>query len=78
MKLFIWIAALALGLQLWAVNLNTASSEELQSIKGIGPKTAEKIIEYRQDQQFESIEEIMNVKGIGEKKYEKMKEELEV
>lgn len=78
MKLFTWIAALALGMQLWAVNLNTATAEELQDIKGIGPKTAEKIVEYRQEHKFENIEDVMNVKGIGEKKFEKMKEELEV
>ncbi len=72
------IAAWATGVQLMAVNLNTASAEELQSIKGIGASTAAKIIEYRKTDTFDTIDEVMNVKGIGEKKFAKIKNDLEV
>ena len=61
------------------ININTASSTELQKLPGIGPKTAESIIEYRQKQgHFKSTEEIKRVKGIGEKKYESIKELISV
>ena len=56
------------------VNINTADSGLLQTLPGIGPKTAERIIEYRETAgRFKSIEEIQDVKGIGPKKYEKLK-----
>lgn len=58
------------------VNINTASKEELTSLEGIGEKTAERIIEYRESNIFDSLEEIMEVKGIGEGKFEKIKEKI--
>ena len=52
------------------VNLNTASSTELESLPGIGPSTAAKIIADRTaNGSFASPEELMRVSGIGEKKY---------
>ncbi len=58
------------------VNLNTATVEQLITIKGIGEKTADKIIDYRtKNGAFTSIDELVNVKGIGEKKLEKIKEQ---
>lgn len=57
------------------VNINTADSEELQTITGVGPATAEKIISYRESNgRFKAIEDIKNVSGIGDKTFEKMKE----
>lgn len=56
------------------ININTASRVELDKLPGIGPKTADKIIKYRENNQFDSKEEIMKVKGIGEGKFAKMKE----
>lgn len=61
-----------------AVNINTASKEELMTLKGIGETTAEAIIEYRKENKFTKIEDIKNVKGIGDKKFESIKEDIEV
>ncbi|HPD61333.1 MAG TPA: helix-hairpin-helix domain-containing protein, partial [Thermodesulfobacteriota bacterium] len=56
------------------ININTASAGELTSIKGIGEKTAQAIIEYRQKNGgFKTIEDIKKVKGIGDKKFEAIK-----
>ena len=61
------------------ININTASQADLQSVRGIGPKTAQLIIEYRSTHGgFARVEDIMNVKGIGPKKFDKMKDMLTV
>jgi competence protein ComEA len=61
------------------INLNSATSEQLQSIAGIGPATAKNILEYRTNVvKFNKIEEVINVKGIGEKKFQKIKDRLTV
>jgi len=59
------------------VNINTATSDELQTLSGIGPSTAEKIILFRSSNgAFRSIEELMDVNGIGEKTFGKIKDKL--
>lgn len=61
------------------VNLNQASPEELMTLPGIGPKTAEQIIAYRQNQgPFQTVDQIVMVKGIGNAKFEKIKDQLTV
>lgn len=60
------------------VNINTASKEELESLPGIGLSKAESIIEYRNNNTFNSIEDIKNVNGIGDSLYEKIKDNIEV
>jgi competence protein ComEA len=61
------------------LNLNTAPAEQLERLPGVGPKTAARIIEYRQKNGgFKKIEELMNVRGIGEKAFLKMKNQLTV
>jgi competence protein ComEA len=56
------------------VNLNTATVTQIASLPGIGEKTAERIIEYREKNGgFKKVEELMNVKGIGEKSFLKLK-----
>ena len=61
------------------ININTASSAELQRLNGVGPATAEKIIAYRnQNGAFSKPEDIKRVSGIGEKTYEKLKDKIRV
>ena len=61
------------------VNINTADEAELDKLPGVGPSTAQKIIEYRETEgQFASPEDIMKVKGIGKAKHEKMKDRITV
>jgi len=56
------------------VNLNTATVEQLSTIPGVGPKMAERIIDYRQKNGgFKKLEDLMNVSGVGEKSFLKMK-----
>lgn len=57
------------------VNINTATSEELQTLSGIGKSKAEKIISYRQSNgAFKSVDELTNVSGIGEKTLEGLRD----
>lgn len=57
-----------------AINLNAATLDQLETLPGIGRKTAERILEYRtKSGGFKRIEELMNVKGIGEKSFLKIK-----
>lgn len=60
------------------ININNASLDDLQTLPNIGPKTAEKIIQFREEEKFETIEDIMNVNGIGEKTFEEIKEMIRV
>lgn len=56
------------------VNINRADLASLQTLPGIGPKTAMSIIQYREEHgAFSSPEELLKVRGIGEKKLEKLK-----
>ena len=78
MKRLLLLFVFSFSLLFGAVNINTASKEELMTLKGIGEATAEAIIEYRQENKFTKIEDIKNVKGIGDKKFESIKEDIEV
>ncbi|GAA0090696.1 helix-hairpin-helix domain-containing protein [Paraclostridium bifermentans] len=57
------------------ININGASKEELDSLPGVGEVTAQKILDYREEnKEFKSIDEIKNVKGIGENKFNDLKD----
>lgn len=61
------------------VNINTATAAELESLPGIGPTYARRIIEYRERHgSFQRIEEIMRVRGIGEATFERIKDQITV
>ena len=61
------------------VNINTATQTELETLPGIGPSIASKIVSYRKENgKFKSIEEIKKVSGIGESKYANIKELIKV
>ena len=56
------------------VNLNTASQSELETLPGIGPSLAKKILDYRtKNGNFKAATDLIAVPGIGEKKFEQLK-----
>ena len=60
-----------------AVNINTATVEQLQAIKGIGQKTAEKIVAYRTSHgTYSSVDQLCNIKGIGKASLAKMGDQI--
>ena len=66
--------AAALPALVTPLNLNAATVEQLEALPGIGRKTAELILQYRQKNgPFKKIEELMNIKGIGEKSFLRIK-----
>jgi comEA protein len=88
---FSWFAALSLltilaGLAdatkkppLKPININTATAEELQQVPGIGPVTADKILQMRKSYgAFKSVDDLLAVKGLGKKRLEKMRKYLTV
>src|SRR5580704_9603856 len=61
------------------INLNTATSEELQLVPGIGSVTADKILQMRKSYgAFKSVDDLRAVRGIGPKRLEKMRKYLTV
>jgi competence protein ComEA len=62
-----------------AVNLNSATKDELVALPGIGPSKAQAIIDYRtQNGPFRSVDEVRKVRGIGEKLFQQIKPELTI
>ncbi|MDI6845189.1 MAG: helix-hairpin-helix domain-containing protein [Candidatus Saccharicenans sp.] len=61
------------------ININTAPVSELQTLPRIGPKVAQRIVDYRtQNGPFKKIEDIMKVRGIGEKVFNQIKDLITV
>ncbi len=59
------------------ISINTADVNTLCRLEGIGPSTAQKIIDYRNEHGlFQSLEELMNVKGIGQARFEKIRDQI--
>jgi competence protein ComEA len=60
-----------------AININTASEAELETLSGIGPAKAKAIVEYRKKQGgFKSIDELENVEGIGTKTLNNLRKDI--
>jgi competence protein ComEA len=73
------VVAFATPLADAALNLNTATKDELVALSGIGPAKAQAILDYRvQHGGFKSVDELKDVKGIGARRFEKLKPELTV
>lgn len=66
--LFTLLSTLLFGV----VDINKANQDELASLKGIGPKKAAKIVEYRKSHCFENLKELQKVKGIKKKDVKKI------
>ena len=61
------------------ININTAGATELQQVPGIGPSTAQKILDTRKSYgSFKTVDDLLAIKGIGPKKLEKMRKYLTV
>lgn len=61
------------------VNINTASSAELDKLPRVGPQVAQRIIDYRKEHgPFKRIEDLMKVKGIGEKTFARLRDLITV
>ena len=78
-----WLLALVIALVAplahAALDLNTATKEQLVALSGIGPAKAQAILDYRaQHGGFKSVDELKDVKGIGARRFEKLKSELTV
>jgi len=79
-----WLAGVALSLlfafqALAAVDLNKAGQAELESVKGIGPKKAKSILEYREKNgPFKSVDDLAKVKGFGKASVAKVRPSLSV
>lgn len=59
------------------VNVNKADAKELETVRGIGPMLAERIIQFRQaNGPFKGIDDLVQVQGIGQAKLEKIKSQL--
>jgi competence protein ComEA len=82
MKKILWVLAMFLAftsMVFAAVNLNTATKDELDAVKGIGPAKAQAIIDYRtKNGPFKSVDDLKNVNGFGDKTVAKMRSELSV
>ncbi len=61
------------------ININTAPASELETLPRIGPKVAQRIVDFRtKNGNFKKVEEIMKVQGIGEKVFDQIKDLITV
>lgn len=68
-----------LAILLLVFNLNTVTTTQLETLPGVGPTLAKRIVEFRQKKgAFKRIEELLAVPGVSEKKWQTLKEYLRV
>ncbi|POZ62514.1 ComEA family DNA-binding protein [Chromobacterium alticapitis] len=80
-KLFAVLAGLLLSFHAaWAaVNLNTATPQQLEALQGIGPAKAKAIVDYRsKNGPFKTVDDLKKVSGIGDKTLDKLRKDLMV
>jgi competence ComEA-like helix-hairpin-helix protein len=58
---------------LFGLSLDEATISDFREVKGIGKKTAERIIQYRDEHQVTDIDDLIHVKGVGKRKLERIK-----
>jgi competence protein ComEA len=64
---------------LLAINLNTATAKELETLPGIGPALAKRIVEFREKRKgFKRVEELLAIPGISERKWKAIKDKVEI
>lgn len=78
MKKIIALLVVSGSLLFGAINLQTASKEELMSIKGIGEKKAEQIMDYRKSSKISKPEDLKNIKGFGDSVVDNVKNDVKV
>ena len=81
MKRFLMLLACLMfsGWALAAININTATLQELEALNGIGPVKAQAIIDYRKaNGPFKSIDQLKDVKGVGDATFDKIKADVSV
>ena len=79
MVILLYSCTWALAVKGEKVDLNLASGRQLESLPGIGPALAQRIIDHREKNgPFRRIEDLMNVRGIGEKKFLKLEDGIRV
>lgn len=80
LSLSVALAAGIFSMSVQAINPNTATVEQLaDSLVGVGPKLAEKIVQYRDENgEFQSLEDLMEVKGIGTSVIDKNRDQIEL
>ncbi|HUQ27562.1 MAG TPA: ComEA family DNA-binding protein [Usitatibacter sp.] len=82
MKRIAWLVAVLLayvGVAFGAVNINSATQEQLESLNGVGPVKAKAIIDYRNKHgRFKTLEEIKDVDGIGDATFAKIRGDIQL
>lgn len=81
-----WVLIMMVGIVLGSgalyaenkININTAPTEVLETLPGVGPAIAERIVTYRAENPFTAIEDIKKVSGIGDATFEKIKDLISV
>ena len=79
MKAFVFALLMLLSANVFAaIDLNSATSQELEALPGIGAKKAQAIVAFREKRRFRRVTELMRVKGIGPKLFHKLKDHVQV